>query len=317
MYQILHEPFGPISQVKLINTDTGEWFSFIPALAASLNGLALRKKDQVHMLIEGCSTYENLMHEGREKFMGSKLFPFPNRIKDGTYHYNENSFQLEKNFSAESHAIHGLVLNTAFEITSEKASSESATVSLKYEYKGSDQGYPYHYTLTIDFILNKSGFTCTTGVENKDVQPIPLGDGWHPYLKLNCLLDTLSLKIPSRQVVELDDRLIPTGKLLYDDRFETIANIGTTTFDTCYKLTEEEDIAETELYDPAKDLRLKLWQKTGKNKYNYLQIYTPPSRSCIAIEPMTCMPDAFNNKNGLILLSPGKFVNFTFGIQLR
>ena len=38
----------------------------------------------------------------------------------------------------------------------------------------------------------------------------------------------------------------------------------------------------------------------------YLQIYTPEHRQSIAIEPMTCIANSFNNKIGFTELTPGK-----------
>ena len=59
-----------------------------------------------------------------------------------------------------------------------------------------------------------------------------------------------------------------------------------------------------------------MWQETGTNKYNFLQVYIPPSREMIALEPMTSNIDAFNNKDHLIILEPGKKWSASFGFYL-
>ena len=82
-------------------------------------------------------------------------------------------------------------------------------------------------------------------------------------------------------------------------------------------MEKKEGIAITELYDPQRDLRIVLWQETGKRKYNYLQIFTHPSRMSIAIEPMTCNIDAFNNKEGLITLKSDESFKACYGIRLK
>ena len=63
------------------------------------------------------------------------------------------------------------------------------------------------------------------------------------------------------------------------------------------------------------DFGFTIWQETGKYKYNFLQVYTPPHRKSIAIEPMTCAPDAFNNKDGLIVLGPFESFYAVCGIK--
>ena len=59
-----------------------------------------------------------------------------------------------------------------------------------------------------------------------------------------------------------------------------------------------------------------MWQEAGPGAYRYLQVYTPPGRESIAIEPMTCAPNAFNNGMGLIRLDPGEAFTASFGISL-
>jgi aldose 1-epimerase len=317
MFKIVKEKFGAFTQIHLENPASGESVSFIPDYSASINALVLRKGIHLHPIVYGCSDYEVLTDLGKRKFMGSKLFPFPNRIKDGIYSFNHEQYQLPINYPEEGHAIHGLVLEKCFEVVNEIATEEEALVSVQYDYNGSISGYPFPYSLTIDFILNVEGFTCTSSVKNTSQNTIPVADGWHPYFTLHGLLNNFLLTIPSAELVEIDERMIPTGTLLTNAKYRKGAKIGEEAFDTCFAVAPQEGIAELELTNTISDITLVMWQETGKNKYNYIQIYTPPSRDFIAIEPMTCQPDAFNNGQGLILLEPEASVDFSFGIKLR
>ena len=49
--------------------------------------------------------------------------------------------------------------------------------------------------------------------------------------------------------------------------------------------------------------------------YPFVQLYTPTSEQSIAIEPMTCPADAFNNQIGLLTLSPNQSQTFTWQCQ--
>ena len=317
MFSIVKEKFGAFTQVKLQNDTSGESFSFIPEYSASINGLVLRKGAHVHQVVYGCSNYEILTDLGKRKFMGSKLFPFPNRIKNGLYNFDHVQYQLPINYPNEGHAIHGLVLEKSFEVFNEAVTQDEAAVSIVFDYNGALSGYPFPYKLTIDFILNVEGLTCSTIVQNLSEKTIPVADGWHPYFTLNGLLDNFLLKIPSTEIVEVDDRMIPTGALIPTTKYRTGAKIADEAFDTCYAVPPNAGIAELELTNTTADITLVMWQETGKNKYNYIQIYTPPSRDFIAIEPMTCQPDVFNNGKGLILLESNASASFTFGIKLK
>lgn len=142
-------------------------------------------------------------------------------------------------------------------------------------------------------------------------------NGWHPYFKTNSKVDNLMLKIPAKYQIEVDPRMIPTGVKLPADSFTQLKKIGDAELDTGFIIEAQKGVATTEIYDPGYDLHVKVWQETGTWKYNYLQIYIPPSRESIAIEPMTCSIDAFNNKEGLIVLAPGQSVKASCGVKLE
>ena len=59
--------------------------------------------------------------------------------------------------------------------------------------------------------------------------------------------------------------------------------------------------------------KLTYWQEAGTGKYNFIQIFTPPHRNCIALEPMTSNIDTFNNKDGLVILQSGESLGGKFG----
>jgi aldose 1-epimerase len=98
--------------------------------------------------------------------------------------------------------------------------------------------------------------------------------------------------------------LIPTGKHLPNTFGTDFKNIGTETFDTCF----------VDLVDQS--VRFENIEMYMDNSMKYLQIYTPEDRNSIAIEPMTCAPDAFNNGLGLITLSSNEEVIRRFGIRI-
>ncbi len=316
-FEITEEPFGEISQVVLKNKETGEYVSVLPSFGATLNQVALRKDMKVYELVEGCTTYEELLNEGKNTFKGSKLFPFPNRIRDGKYSLEDKEYQFPLNFPQENNAIHGLVLTEKFEVINRKADDEQAVVSLQYKFNKGQEGYPFSCILTLHFELSRKGFSCRTEVVNTDSVTVPVGEGWHPYFKTGSKVDELVLKLPSDSLYLVDERMIPTLAKASVNGYNLPKKIGADKFDTGYKVNEQGPVAQTEINDPAQNITLIVWQETGLDKYNYLQVYTPPGRTSIAVEPMTCLADAFNNRQGLILLPPGQTRSFTFGVRLE
>ena len=184
MFTVTTERFGTYTHLKLINTTTGEHFSFFPDFGASINHLRLQKGTKLFDLIDGSNNLEKLLGDGKRVFKGSKLFPFPNRIANGRYTFKGKAYQLPINFSSEGHAIHGLVLDKKFKIVEKNAKSNGVIVQIEYNYDGKNPGYPFPYLLRIKYTLKEiDGVICETVFKNTGVSAMPMGDGWHPYFQ--------------------------------------------------------------------------------------------------------------------------------------
>ncbi|MBI2451466.1 aldose 1-epimerase [Candidatus Pacearchaeota archaeon] len=314
MFKIKREKYGKFNKIYLINTKTKEYISIIPEFGANVNEIILYANKKNYSIIDGDSNYKQLIKN--KWFKGAKLIPFPNRIKDGSYLHLGAQYSLPINFPAQHHAIHGLIYNKKFTI--KKIIKSSSFVSLILENRLRNlKGYPFDITITINYSISKRGFKCTTLVKNNSKTPIPFGDGWHPYFKTKSKVNNLFLKLPSNKKISVDKRMIPTGNKRIFSKFSKLNKIKNQKFDTGFKLAEKESIATTEIKDANKNLKICVWQETGKNKYNYLQVFIPPSRNSIAIEPMTCNTNAFSNKEGLIILKPKETFLASYGIYIE
>jgi len=63
-------------------------------------------------------------------------------------------------------------------------------------------------------------------------------------------------------------------------------------------------VYETRLKNHGEQLELVLWQES--EHFPYLQVYTPPSRCSIALEPQTHRTNAFNSTGGYVLKAGGQ-----------
>ncbi len=315
MFKIQKQRFAKYTRLKLLNTETKECACIIPEFSANLNTLILTKNKKSHSIIDGDKTYDALAKN--RWFKSRKLFPYPNRINNATYTFQKKTYSLPVNFPAQNHAIHGLVYNKNFEIKKTKTQAQSAEAELQYNYKKETPAYPFEFQLKIKYTLTKKGISCTTTVKNTGKEKIPMGDGWHPYFKTEGKIDNLMLKLPSKTKINVNKKMIPTGKKEIFSKFSEPAQIKKQELDTGFILPKKEGIAKTELHDKKQDIKIIIWQETGNRKYNYLQVFIPPERTSIAIEPMTCSTDAFNNKEGLIILNPNDTFSASYGICLK
>lgn len=315
MFNIQEDSFGSLTQLELSNVYTGEYVTIIHDYGTAINELVLNANGKNHAIIRGTNTHKDMV--GQKWFKGAKLFPFPNRIKDGKYTFNGKDYQLPINEEARHNALHGFVFNKPFELVSHEENTDFVTVEFELNYLGKFDGYPFPFRLSIAYTLSEDGLECQTIIKNTGTTAMPVGDGWHPYFKTGSKVDYLQLTLPACKVLEVDDRLIPTCKQTNFDKFESGALIGQQEFDTAMVLEVTGDIVTTELLDTQRNLKISLWQETGVNKYNYLQLYIPADRQSIAIEPMTCAPDAFNNGLGLISLQPNEVIKTAYGVSVK
>ncbi|MBL6446676.1 hypothetical protein JMN32_10160 [Fulvivirga sp. 29W222] len=58
-----------------------------------------------------------------------------------------------------------------------------------------------------------------------------------------------------------------------------------------------------------------IWQQTGTEGYNFFQVLPLYNRNNIAVEPVKCSVNVFNNEFGLITLAPGAMLCLAFGIE--
>lgn len=309
MFYLEKQKFGSLDCYKFAKGGTDFSASFLPGFGGMLNAFKVNIHSKSVDLIEGYSDIDDLIKNHSIFFRSGKLSPFPNRIKKGKYSFAGNDYQLLCNFPKEGNSIHGLVYNKSFSVVKTECQEEKAVLVLSLNCNGSEPGYPFRYELTIEYVIEFNKLLCRTTIRNKDSEKIPMGDGWHPYFSLAKRIDELQLQLPESFV--FDD-----GKSTNHTSCYSPKKIGQEKFDTCFRLSENKTGSEIKLTDPENNFLLNVWQECGENKYNYFQLYIPPSRKSIAIEPMTCPPDAFNSKEGLIVLEPDEEINLSFGFEI-
>ncbi len=294
------------------NESNNEGFSVIPELGGRLYELYLSNGKKVYQVLR---RFNPSSIESRDDlFTNAKMCPYVGRVDRGKYVFNGNEYQLPINYPEEGNSSHGLLFDKPFKVVEMKNDEDLAEIVLEYEYRKENEGYPFDFNISIVHRIEKGkGYACVTLIENLSETEIPVADGWHPYFDLNEKIDNLKLQLESDEIILTDENRMPASRRKYD-AFRAMKKLSKTFFDNCFTLLPENGFVNTFLINEKEDLHLKIWQESGKSKYNYLVIYTPPDRKTIAIEPMTSNVNAFNNGEGLIVLQPGQSFEATFGI---
>jgi aldose 1-epimerase len=142
--------------------------------------------------------------------------------------------------------------------------------------------------------------------------PCPFGAGQHPYLAVP--VDTTALRLPAATRLELSSGM-PTGRTEPAER--ELSPIGERRLDDCFTdLDPDWSVRVTPPGRPALEL-------SGDPVWRYLQVFsgdTVPQperrRQGLAVEPMTCPPNAFVTGEGLIVLQPGESFRGSWALQV-
>lgn len=252
---------------------------------------------------------------------GQVLAPWPNRLDGGRYEFGGRPGTAAIDEPERGNAIHGLVRWLPWLL----ASRSDDAVALKCVLHP-QPAYPWRLELGLEYRLVGDGLEVAARATNASADAAPFGIGFHPYLTMGMPVDDVRLTIPASRRLTTDERALPAGEedvagTEFD--FTVGRSVGASRLDTCFaRLASGSDgrwRARLESTDGGRSIEV--W---ADEAFGYLQVYTgdtlePASRrrEGIAIEPMTCPPNAFASGVDVIRLEPGASWSGSWGIALR
>ncbi|HET9730677.1 MAG TPA: aldose 1-epimerase [Acidimicrobiia bacterium] len=202
--------------------------------------------------------------------------------------------------------LHGNLFGAAFAVLR----SEPARVIAKLEY-GADpnrlRAFPFPHDLIVDARVDaQRGLTIATIVRPTSDRAVPISFGWHPFLCLPGIARSeWTLHWPACEHVELDSRLIPTGRRTAQPA--EAAPIGSRTFDDHYALGRAKRFG---ISAEGRGVTLRF-----DGHYPFAQLFVPPRRQLVAIEPMTAEINALGHDRAPIA-EPGSTFRAAFTIAV-
>jgi galactose mutarotase-like enzyme len=276
------------------------------------------------------------------KMGGAILLPFANRIRgklsaDGktiTANIAGHTLTLPANWSgnqpgAEKHAIHGLMRRSKFDdVKLQNGSTCAATASLQ---AGNFGGHWLSGTdVKVKVSVSHDAFELSVTATNAGHEMLPMGIGWHPYFVIpSGDRKQVRLHIPSqtRAVMNNYDDSFTTGERVpvkgtgYDFSAPGGRVLGSQYLDDNYSNLQYNGGGQTvsEIIDPAANFGLRL--TTLSPQIKSIQVYAPPQKNFVAIEPQFNLPDPYNQNwgntdTGMVLLKPGQSVTWRVRLEL-
>jgi aldose 1-epimerase len=252
---------------------------------------------------------------------GQVLLPWPNRVAGGAYDFGGRRLQLPLSEPEAGNAIHGLARWVPWRILVHER--DRAVLALVVHPQA---GYPFRLAVRVEYRLEDDGLRVLTSARNAGTDPLPFGCGFHPYLTVGTqTIDEALLTLPASTRLEVDARGVPTGARLpvsgtaWD--FRSARAIGDLSLDTAFgDLHRDGDGAfHVTLQAPGTPHALDLWADAS---YRYVMAFTgdalpgPRRRRALAVEPMTCAPDALRSGDGLLTLAPGESHESEWGLRI-
>ncbi|GAB3353317.1 aldose epimerase family protein [Modestobacter lapidis] len=235
---------------------------------------------------------------------GGVLLPWPNRLRGGAWRWRGRDLQLDVVSPASPNAIHGLVSAQPWDVLDQRSGGVSVGTVLEPR-----AGYPFRLAAAIDYELTPDQLAVTVRVRNAGDDDAPFGVGMHPYLHVGADDDggisAGELTVPARTALELDGGLPTGGRRGFDG---AIGRIGDRALDDAVTdlVRDDDGWARVRVGGPAGSLELAV-----DRSWPWLQVYSgdtlPPGqrRRSLAVEPMTCPPNALADGADLVVLPPG------------
>jgi aldose 1-epimerase len=259
------------------------------------------------------------------------LFPFPGRLRGQTLVYEGREYKLNGYDDSHGNAIHGFVLNRAWQVVKQ---TESAVVARFHAAEIDptllDQ-WPADFELTVEYQLSARALTCDVTIHNPDQKPLPWGLGLHPYFRLpvddaigsnDCVITVpvawrwpLVEMLPSGEREPAHDSPLARGIRFGDARFDDVFTNQPAT-DGMHRST----IAAPTVSGSSAATRRCITIEYSAD-YSETVVFTPQHREAVCVEPYSCAPNAYELQargipSGLRLLAPGESTKLRMTISV-
>lgn len=239
---------------------------------------------------------------------GQVLAPWPNRLEDGTYSFEGISAKAALDEPEHHNAIHGLVRWLEWEVA--RRSETAVTMAVRL---AAQPGYPFGIDLSLTYELAPADtLAVRLTATNRSGRRAPFGVGFHPYVEAGKGgVDSMRLQLRAKERLTVNERGLPTGREAveggaYD--FSAGKLIGQVHLDDCFTGIERggqpSELAVVTRAD-GRAVRLE-----GTGELAYLMCYTGDTlapadrRRALALEPMSCPPNALASGESLAVLEP-------------
>lgn len=290
---------------SLITLEAGDYKATVATVGAGLVSLSFQGQDIVLPFPAD---------ELPPAYAGKVLMPWPNRVTGGAYIFAGQRYELPVNEAATCSALHGLALWVEWHVE-QRSDAELVLTHLLH----GEPGYPFQLALSARYALDAgTGLHIELGAANCGTAAAPYGCGSHPYITVGGgNISNCELSFRAGKVLLTDENLQPTDLLETSDTdfdFSEPRVLAAQSLDHAFTALPQGKW-NVMLRNPA--LKLAAVLEASGTEAPWVQLYSGElrGRNGLAVEPMTCPPDAFNSGQDLIALESGQSHSLAFRIH--
>ncbi len=273
-------------------------------------------------------------------FGGALLAPFANRIRGRPLASSREietlidgmPARLPRNWGgrapgAETYAMHGLILMAPVTFIQTTPGSVVGRLSAD-SFAGR---WPGRADMSFAWSLAGGALRLRVDAISRGPDDLPIGLGWHPYFRIpSGQRGQARLRVPAARRVAVNnyDEVLPTGELLdltdtpHDFRSRGGKALGDIYLDDCFTdLKAVRGVATAELFDPEAGLVLGVAARAPPVRA--IQIYAPPDKAFVVIEPQFNLADPYGaqwppgQETGMLRLPPGSSARYDVRVTAR
>lgn len=281
---------------RIVTLENSRAFVELSSVGASINRFVVDGHDYI---------VRSSLEEPIFGYRGAIIAPWPNRLGDGTYTFDGDEYQVPITEHDRNTALHGLVSFQDFNI----GSKDGHSVEFIHRIVPTT-GYPFPLEIRARYTLDDTTLTTRVNAINLGLKDAPYGVCCHPYFIAGPEpLDEWTFSLPAGSVLDVDERLLPTGLLDIEEQpdldFREPRPIGDVHIDHAYTQLSSGSIRLESASGRAISMEF------DAEDLPWVQVHTADhpdlekNRAGLAVEPMTCPPDAFRTGTNLIRIKAG------------
>jgi aldose 1-epimerase len=275
---------------------------------------------------------------------GAILLPFPNWIR-GTLSPDGKTIVTDiggkqvslpanwhgKNPGAPVHAMHGLILASRFEDVKHEDGVGASNVSAHLHAGDFNGHWPSKTDVSVRMSLSDQAMDIAVTAKNVGHELLPMAIGFHPYFNFpsgDRQQGRLRVPADERAPATNYDDVFPTGQIVpvkstpFDFTNPQGTALGSLFMDDCFTHLQRgsDGAAPIEIIDPKAHYGLRILAISPQMKA--IQVYAPPDKSYVAVEPQFNLADPFNKAvwgsqdTGVVWLKPRQSVTWHIKLEL-